>query len=1159
VQGTSFHNHLPLIDEGTQTNDSCSRPHVIDVGTQHQPPDSELRQILNKGEARVLHALRYMHDNGQGATELLVVHNRILLLGNSNTRNHTHLVKRIAVRMELEIVETMGTRSRSGKQLKNDTVSLRLPVITPDVDSVPSTAEAQHHQPDGASTAPTLSDLIQLGGMPEEALPPTPPSETQMSDHTPPSETQMSDHAPPSETQMSDHTPPSETQMSDHTPPSETQMSDHTPPTQGERPRSCAPTFAASPRTNEAADHMQLGDGSALHPTTAHAERPTLVYPIVEAQPSQPHASCTAPTDDDDGNMELDEWLAFPPTTAQAESPRSGAATSTASRTNEATDHMQLDDGAWDSAAWDASCRQIGLQQSASEAASPASPSADSQHSPRSGGSSTQTSPHAGEDTEVNQWHTTCTVPCQEALYKLQEIAAGIPETCRGTRLGQRLVKELEPLLQTLLDTVWSLQASVPVGGYRGEKVTLSKRMVTALLNVAAPTVNTDLRSVATAEAKRCREQVDPLNVSEHEERLLAGVAAYFMVFVRRISLPERALRAEVPRLVELRTVVMASVCINTINNNANQFQKALGIRMITGGNQGLLSLGSSFGVTCGNTTVQTFLESVNKPKPESWFGAVPGELNLEMYFIMVDNLEFKIFVTFHKSGHRNKVVHTVTCSLAQATRPGPGFSKLPREHGDPVFITDFNPSQVDFGRFYLGCERVFGPSLDAFVSVGWRYLLDMVTSDGYQSATLITAVKANYPTPMKRTAERHPQRQEILVPAVECANETQGLQNALPFFEEQAKLTVGTDAESKDARIARLRSKMMEEKVIKAAEQALEADAEKNGLRPYTSLSPAEKRTRQSEVLKRLHRDDFKTEDVRIKHLGNAWLDRQGYLSRFLVAVNTIRASYGAPAVSMDELITRKGFTCKEAVQALIHLGGAYPYRTTTPEDTVILGAIDRYKKISAGIDTAVDDAAVQTEWERERAQLHPAELKRLGTIRRLMPVNKQFDGNPDHREAWLSTQNMWEIRMSDRPFRGCSNDEDEKQWRELTVLPEPVAASLAVLMETHSQMCSGVDVPQSVYASLECSLRDMREGCGTESGWKGCQPDTQERWENACKIAEDSIRYCTSTWGVEQYMCVPSDDVKLEVSMHTADADTAAGASASPLRVKVCVIPKT
>jgi hypothetical protein len=174
-------------------------------------------------------------------------------------------------------------------------------------------------------------------------------------------------------------------------------------------------------------------------------------------------------------------------------------------------------------------------------------------------------------------------------------------------------------------------------------------------------------------------------------------------------------------------------------------------------------------------------------------------------------------------------------------------------------------------------------------------------------------------------------------------------------------------------------------------------------------------------------------------------------------------------------------------------------------------------------------------------------------------MPVNEQFDGNPDHREAWLSTQNTWEIRMSDRPFRGCCNDADEKQWRELTVLPEPVAESLAALMETHDQLCSGDIVPQSCYTSLECILRDMQEGCGTESGWKGCQPETQERWENACKMAEESVRYCASTWGVEQYMCVPSDDVKLEVSMQPAHADTAAGASASPLRVKVCAIPKT
>ena len=82
--------------------------------------------------------------------------------------------------------------------------------------------------------------------------------------------------------------------------------------------------------------------------------------------------------------------------------------------------------------------------------------------------------------------------------------------------------------------------------------------------------------------------------------------------------------------------------------------------------------------------------------------------------------------------------------------------------------------------------------------------------------------------------------------------------------------------------------------------------------------MTPAEKCTRQSHALKRLHRDDFKTEDVRLRNLGNAWLDRQGYLSRLLVAVNIIRVSCGAEAVSMDELITRKGFTCEHVVQVV-------------------------------------------------------------------------------------------------------------------------------------------------------------------------------------------------------------------------------------------------
>ena len=114
--------------------------------------------------------------------------------------------------------------------------------------------------------------------------------------------------------------------------------------------------------------------------------------------------------------------------------------------------------------------------------------------------------------------------------------------------------------------------------------------------------------------------------------------------------------------------------------------------------------------------------------------------------------------MTFHKAGHRNKVVHTVTCSLSQANRLGPEFSKLPREHGDPVFITDFKASQEDFGRFYTGCDRVFGPSFAAFMAVGWRTLLEMVTGDGYQSATLMAAVKENFPTAIERTADPHPQ-----------------------------------------------------------------------------------------------------------------------------------------------------------------------------------------------------------------------------------------------------------------------------------------------------------------------------------------------------------------------------------------------------------------
>ena len=106
------------------------------------------------------------------------------------------------------------------------------------------------------------------------------------------------------------------------------------------------------------------------------------------------------------------------------------------------------------------------------------------------------------------------------------------------------------------------------------------------------------------------------------------------MGFVRRICLSERVVKAEVPWLVELRTVLVTSVCVNTVNSSANELQKALGI-MITGGTQGLLSMGSFFGVTCCNTTVQTFLETMNKPKPGSWFEALPGELHLEMYFAM--------------------------------------------------------------------------------------------------------------------------------------------------------------------------------------------------------------------------------------------------------------------------------------------------------------------------------------------------------------------------------------------------------------------------------------------------------------------------------------------------------------------------------------------
>jgi hypothetical protein len=81
------HGHLPTIDGATQTNNGCIRKHMVDTGVQCQTPDSEVRQILNMGERKVLHALWFLHKEGQGTTQLQVLYCDILKLGGRGRRD----------------------------------------------------------------------------------------------------------------------------------------------------------------------------------------------------------------------------------------------------------------------------------------------------------------------------------------------------------------------------------------------------------------------------------------------------------------------------------------------------------------------------------------------------------------------------------------------------------------------------------------------------------------------------------------------------------------------------------------------------------------------------------------------------------------------------------------------------------------------------------------------------------------------------------------------------------------------------------------------------------------------------------------------------------------------------------------------------------------
>ena len=143
------HGHLPTIDGATQTDNGCIRKRMVDTGVQCQTPDSEVREILNMGERKVLHALWFLHKEVQGTTQLEVLYRDILKLGGRGRRKRQHLVSKIAQRMELEVVVSEG---------EIDTLSLRLPKFTPDVDFAPITVEVQRCQPGAASTAPTHMD-----------------------------------------------------------------------------------------------------------------------------------------------------------------------------------------------------------------------------------------------------------------------------------------------------------------------------------------------------------------------------------------------------------------------------------------------------------------------------------------------------------------------------------------------------------------------------------------------------------------------------------------------------------------------------------------------------------------------------------------------------------------------------------------------------------------------------------------------------------------------------------------------------------------------------------------------------------------------------------------------------------------------------------------